>query len=86
MITVLTIIYLNHFPLNKSSYQLDDGSFFQEAGKINDNGQQEVAGQYSFIGANGVVYWVKYTADEDGYHPIVGNDSNHKTQPNQIYH
>lgn len=52
---------------------MDNGQFFQEAGKINEKtGAQEVAGSYSFAGADGQTYWVKYTADEEGFHPIVG--------------
>ncbi|XP_055302199.1 flexible cuticle protein 12-like [Sitodiplosis mosellana] len=54
------------------SYELDNGQFFQEAGKLNEKGAQEVAGQYSFQGNDGQTYWVKYTADEEGFHPIVG--------------
>lgn len=31
-----------------------------------------MSGAYSFKGADGQTYWVKYTADEEGFHPIVG--------------
>lgn len=53
-------------------YELDNGQIFSEAGALKDDGSQYVKGAYSFVGADGQTYWVNYTADEEGFHPIVG--------------
>lgn len=68
----ILLILFNWFMFFAFRYELDNGQFFQEAGKLNENGAQEVAGSYSFKAADGQTYWVKYTADEEGFHPIVG--------------
>lgn len=51
-----------------------------EAGELKDVTNEEgeavkvivVSGQYSFVDQEGVVHWVNYTADENGFHPVVG--------------
>lgn len=53
-------------------YELDNGQIFSEAGALKDDGSQYVKGSYSFQGDDGETYWVNYTADEEGFHPIVG--------------
>lgn len=53
-------------------YELDNGQIFSEAGALKDDGSQYVKGAYSFQGSDGETYWVNYTADEEGFHPIVG--------------
>lgn len=53
-------------------YELDNGQIFSEAGALKDDGTQVVQGAYSFVGDDGQTYWVNYTADEEGFHPIVG--------------
>ncbi|XP_031626735.1 pupal cuticle protein 20-like [Contarinia nasturtii] len=55
------------------SYELDNGQFFQEAGKLDEYGHQEVSGQYSFQGTDGQIHWVTYTADDQGFHPVIGS-------------
>lgn len=59
------------------SYELSNGQIHSEAGGLSDaDGDGEpvvvVSGAYSYVGPDGITYWVTYTADEDGYHPIVG--------------
>lgn len=54
-------------------YELDNGQIFSEAGALKDDGvTQYVKGSYSFQGDDGETYWVNYTADEEGFHPVVG--------------
>lgn len=53
-------------------YELDNGQIFSEAGALKDDGSQYVKGAYSFQGDDGETYWVNYTADEEGFHPVVG--------------
>lgn len=65
-------VWLISFDLFPFRYVLDNGQFFQEAGKLNENGAQEVSGSYSFQSADGETHWVTYTADEEGFHPTVG--------------
>lgn len=63
------VLFLN------SSYELDNGQIFSEAGELKTIGDQQAvvkSGAYSFVGADGITYWVTYTADENGFHPIIG--------------
>lgn len=58
-------------------YQLSNGETRAENGYPKVVGEQRIpvisiSGKYSFVGTDGVTYWVHYTADENGYHPIVG--------------
>lgn len=58
-------------------YELSNGQIHSEAGALsNANGDEDafvvVSGAYSFVGDDGITYWVTYTADEDGFHPVVG--------------
>lgn len=54
-------------------YELNNGQIFSQAGALKDDGKtQVVSGAYSFVGSDGQTYWVTYTADETGFHPIVG--------------
>lgn len=58
-----------------TSIELDDGTIISEAGALKNVGGQDVvvaAGQYSFVAPDGQVHWVTWTADENGFHPIVG--------------
>lgn len=55
------------------SYELDNGQIFSEVGSLKDDGvTQFVSGAYSFIGPDGQTYWVNFTADENGFHPVIG--------------
>lgn len=54
---------------------MSNGQIFSEAGGLKSNGQDKIAvksGAYSFVAPDGQTYWVTYTADEFGYHPVVG--------------
>lgn len=42
-----------------------------------------ITGSYSFIGPDGQTYWVNYTADENGYHPVIGTGPTGGIQPGQ---
>lgn len=53
-------------------WSLDDGTFFQEAGTQDGERGEKVSGQYSFQTPDGQIHWVTYTADDHGFHPIVG--------------
>lgn len=58
------------------SYELDNGQIFSEAGGLKTVGVEQpvvvVSGSYSFVGPDGQTYWVNYTADENGFHPVIG--------------
>lgn len=57
------------------SYELDNGQIFSESGELKTFGDQQAvvkSGAYSFVSPDGVVHWVTYTADENGFHPVVG--------------
>lgn len=54
---------------------MSDGQIRNEAGAIKQIGEESpivVSGGYSFVAPDGQTYWVTYTADEFGYHPVVG--------------
>lgn len=61
-------------------YELSNGQIVSEAGALKDVPNEEgetvkvivVSGQYSFVDQDGVTHWVNYTADENGFHPVVG--------------
>lgn len=58
------------------SYELDNGQIFSETGELRTFGDQQAvvkSGAYSFVGPDGQTYWVTYTADENGFHPVIGN-------------
>lgn len=59
-------------PFYAFRYELDNGQIFSEAGALADDGSQVVSGAYTFKGDDGETYWVNYTADKEGFHPIVG--------------
>lgn len=56
-----------------SRFETSNGISQQESGQLQDAGSEnesmEVSGQYSFKGADGVLYTVTYTAGRDGFHP-----------------
>lgn len=65
-----------------SSYELDNNQIFSEAGELRTFGDQQAvvkSGAYSFVGPDGKTYWVTYTADENGYHPVIGMFGRMKT-------
>lgn len=54
---------------------MSNGQIVSEAGALKTVGDHQVVvvtGQYSFVGPDGLTYWVNYTADENGFHPTVG--------------
>lgn len=68
------------------SYELDNGQIFSEKGELRQIGEEQAvvkSGAYSFVSPDGVTHWVTYTADENGFHPVVGafyyNSSNQIT-------
>lgn len=67
--------------LNFFRFDTSDGTHRDEKGDLKDKGTEDEAmivhGSYSFTGADGVVYTVKYTADENGFHP----EGDHFTVP-----
>lgn len=62
------------------SYELDNGQIFSEQGELKTIGDSQAvvkSGAYSFVSPDGVVHWVTYTADENGFHPVVGKLRKH---------
>lgn len=67
------------FVLNKNDHNLTfvyipryataNGIEVESIGKLKDNKTYVVSGSYSYTGADGRRYRVRYTADEFGYHP-----------------
>lgn len=58
-------------------YENSNGQIVSEAGGLakgpeDDDAYVVVSGAYSFVAPDGITYWVTYTADEDGFHPVVG--------------
>ena len=78
-----------NLPFNR--YELSDGTIRSEAGKIkeitNEAGEivkiVAVTGAYTFVAPDGQIHWVNYTADENGYHPIVGTGPEGGVKPGQ---
>lgn len=61
--------------VHKYRYELDNGQIFSQAGALKQIGDTQavvVSGGYSFLAPDGQTYWVTYTADENGFHPVVG--------------
>lgn len=59
----------------ENRYELDNRQIFSEAGQLKQIGETQAAvksGAYSWVAEDGTIYWVNYTADENGYHPSVG--------------
>ncbi|XP_055683082.1 pupal cuticle protein [Lutzomyia longipalpis] len=54
----------------KYTLETQNGISIAQAGKLKDEKTFVVMGSYSYTGADGKRYRVKYTADEFGYHPI----------------
>lgn len=56
-----------------SSYETSNGISQQEQGQLQNAGSENesisVRGQFSYTGADGVVYTVTYIADENGFQP-----------------
>lgn len=58
----------------KNSFETQNGIQVSQVGKLRDDKVFVVMGSYSYTGADGRRYRVKYTADEFGYHPITELD------------
>lgn len=57
------------------SVETENGIEVEQIGKLRpDNKTFVVMGSYTYTGANGKRYRVRYTADEFGYHPITELD------------
>lgn len=63
-----------HLLITNFSHHTENGISVQQAGKLKDGKTFVVQGSYSYTGADGRRYRVKYTADEFGYHPITELD------------
>lgn len=70
---------------------MSDGQIRSEAGQLKDivdaEGKESkaivVSGSYSFVAPDGLIYWVNYTADENGYHPVIGTGPEGGIKPGQ---
>lgn len=58
----------------KNTFETQNGIQVSQVGKLRDDKVFVVMGSYSYTGADGRRYRVKYTADEFGYHPITELD------------
>lgn len=58
----------------KNSFETQNGIKISQVGKLREDKVFVVMGSYSYTGADGRRYKVKYTADEFGYHPITELD------------
>lgn len=70
---------------------MSDGQIRSEAGQLKEitgeDGKVEkaivVSGSYTFVGPDGLIYWVNYTADENGFHPVIGTGPEGGIKPGQ---
>lgn len=60
------ILNLNY----EQSFETQNGIAIAQVGKLKDSKTFVVMGSYSYTGADGKRYRVRYTADELGYHPM----------------
>lgn len=58
------------------SYELANGQFFEEKGYLKEDGSQVKEGSYSFVDPDGNTQTVNYSADDTGFHPVIGKQSN----------
>ncbi|XP_055695803.1 endocuticle structural glycoprotein SgAbd-5-like [Lutzomyia longipalpis] len=68
------------------TYELSDGQIRSETGALKDVGEERVIivqGAYTFVGPDGQIYWVNYTADENGFHPVIGTGPEGGIKPGQ---
>jgi Insect cuticle protein len=96
--STFTLKYFKCFKIDKihlslNSYELSDGQIRAEVGELKDVTDAEgqttkalvVTGAYSFVGPDGQTYWVTFTADETGFHPIIGTGGAGGPQPGGDY-
>lgn len=71
----------------ENSYELSNGQIHSQGGALKDFGEGKqavvVQGSYSFVGPDGLIYWVNYTADENGFHPVIGTGPEGGVKPGQ---
>ncbi|KAG8041459.1 hypothetical protein G9C98_002752 [Cotesia typhae] len=57
------------------SYEQSDGQKRDETAELENEGTDDeamkIVGSYSFVAPDGKTYRVDYTADRDGYHPVI---------------
>lgn len=56
------------------NYETENGISVSQIGKLRDDKTFVVSGSYTYTGADGKRYRVRYTADEFGYHPVTELD------------
>lgn len=67
------------------SYELTDGQARDESGHLEKNsGIFKVKGFYTFNGTNGKIYRVDYTADENGFKPVVSESFSNKDEGSSL--